>query len=221
VSYSQFSFSKYFGIAATILNTTAMIALWILGVAISAVRGEIIYTHITDKEGNLLDSPLRATSTCFSLTWIGAADSDRNSTSCADYYPQNICNPPFIATSGNNAGSGPNMTEVVEYCRDETTSCNLNDLYCDRNFGEVCIKYSKFARSGEIEYFSSFCGKGIDSGWDARPITKGCHRQDNVNDAYDVSVCFCEENNCNGGKSTGALLWLIASALFLLDLQHV
>ena len=167
--------------------------------------------RLTDDNGNLLiASSVNATETdCYSLTWIGTTSVDNPT--CADYYPLHPCNPPFIVTTGPNANNGPNMTDVVEKC-DASGSCNVADLYCKKNTGEVCIKYSRYTRSGEMDYFTSFCGKGVDTNWNGNPIQSGCYRQ--AKELFDVSVCFCEGNLCNSVNKIGASS--IICLLFLL-----
>merc|ERR1711872_38432 len=147
----------------------------------------------SEQKSNTSTSRTTNLGTCYSFTWVGVWK--RNTTSCDNYYPEHICNPPFVATAGEHAMNGPNITEVIEQC-ELNSDCSTKELFCDRNFGEVCVKYSKFARSGEMDYYSTFCGKGVDENWDARPITTGCHRQNNVKNGYDIEICFCDKENC-------------------------
>jgi len=73
-----------------------------------------------------------------------------------------------------------------------------------------------------LDYYSSFCGKGVDTNWDNRPITNGCHRQNGFESEdggiYDVEFCFCEGNNCNGAQVAKFVtsLLVLGVSLFLL-----
>merc|ERR1711973_513953 len=190
-----------------IMNLLPYIVLLVeLALFTSLVSGDQVRYALTDEFGIPHPSPRVIDSTCWSFTWIGQTDEDKNSTTCADYYPEHICNPPFVITTGANAMNGPNLTEVVINC-EMSDECDLTDLYCTRGPGEVCIKYSKYTRSGEMDYYSTFCGKGVDKGWDNRPVTSGCHKQVSV--LYDVEVCFCEENNCNSAQVAAPVLALL------------
>jgi len=161
-------------------------------------------TKVADSNGKLVENPTPS-NTCYKFTWIGIGkEGGDDSRSCSDFTPEFICNEPLVATNGSF--STPDLGELVDYCN--TVPSNGTepacDIYCDKDIGDVCVKFSRFTPTGDLDYYSSFCGAGVDKGWDSRPITNGCHKQNDLtteSGIYDIEVCFCEENNCNGAQS--------------------
>lgn len=162
------------------------------------------------------DTTVQATSRCWDFTWVGEQSQNMNGRDdCLDFFPRDLCNPPLIATQGVNAANGPDLDQVLEQCR-ISENCNETDIYCVRAFDYVCVKYTKFQRgTGAATYYTSFCGKGIDKGWDGVAVTSGCHRETN-RDGYDIEVCFCTDELCNSAPPKTSGTFIIACSLLVL-----
>ena len=142
---------------------------------------------------------------CYEYTWMGPEGDDTNTTQgCAklelDGRP---CFEPLVFTSGPNRNNGPNLTELTELCNPK---CTKNE--------DSCVKMTYFKRDGEktVEFYSSFCGKGIMLSKKGAAIQNSCHMQRNL-DGYDVEACFCDGDLCNGSDVRAKFSW--AFVLFL------
>eukprot|EP00090_Calanus_glacialis_P006573 TRINITY_DN15110_c0_g1_i1.p1 TRINITY_DN15110_c0_g1~~TRINITY_DN15110_c0_g1_i1.p1 ORF type:complete len:214 (+),score=60.73 TRINITY_DN15110_c0_g1_i1:32-643(+) len=153
---------------------------------------------------------------CYQFTWDGAYDEEDDLTrTCDDYFPTDVCFPPLVYTNGSNPMSGPDLGELNQKCSNMTGGCK-----CTVDASTVCVKYTKLAKNAARTpvYFSSFCGSGVNNNnFGSHAVTSGCHRQTDLI-GYDIEVCFCKGNLCNGGQMVSlgmsrlvgilAIIWL-------------
>ena len=70
-----------------------------------------------------------------------------------------------------------------------------------------------------VEYQTHFCGSAVDKSNKGKIVTKGCHKQKNLEE-LDVEACFCQGNFCNSAHGTFPNLPILKLSLSTFILLH-
>merc|ERR1712126_695243 len=87
--------------------------------------------------------------TCYRFTWAGVYDAEEDEgKQCEDYFPDDICFQPLLFTKNATTcvGSGlPDIECILQECNAMNATCT-----CKREQSEVCVKYTKFSKDGQL-----------------------------------------------------------------------